>query len=187
MRILENLEIKPCHMEILEMLKNLPDRAKLLLISTIEKIPDEIGMRFVRYLEVGLEICSECESPIEKILYSAFDIVNYFRHDEFPEDVFVGVYPQFEIDGNGKTYRTDFLLEVIDKNNPNFDCYIVVECDGHEFHQKTKQQVKRDNEREMALKMLGYDVLRFSGTQIYENPMKCANDIYDYVLSKLEK
>lgn len=30
----------------------------------------------------------------------------------------------------------------------------------------------------------GYDILRFSGSQIYENPFKCANDIFDYLLAK---
>ena len=61
---------------------------------------------------------------------------------------------------------------------------MLVECDGHDFHEKTKEQVEKDNEREYELKMAVYEILRFSGSQIYNNPFKCANDVYDYLILK---
>ena len=77
--------------------------------------------------------------------------------------------PQVEI-GN---YRVDFeLINHKDKK-------IIVECDGHEFHQKSKQQVEKDNQRERDLKKLGYEVVRFSGSEIFKDAEKCVKDLLD--------
>jgi hypothetical protein len=32
--------------------------------------------------------------------------------------------------------------------------------------------------------MAGYDVLHYSGSQIFNDPIKCANEIYDYITIK---
>ena len=56
---------------------------------------------------------------------------------------------------------------------------IIVECDGHEFHQKSKQQVEKDNQRERDLKKLGYEVVRFSGSEIFKDAEKCVEDLLD--------
>lgn len=58
---------------------------------------------------------------------------------------------------------------------------LVIECDGHNFHEKTKEQVIRNNERDYDLQLAGYKVLHFSGSQIYESPLSCANDIYNFI------
>ena len=41
---------------------------------------------------------------------------------------------------------------------------IVVECDGHDFHEKTKDQVARDKSRVRDLEIAGWRVLRFTGS-----------------------
>jgi very-short-patch-repair endonuclease len=41
---------------------------------------------------------------------------------------------------------------------------IVVECDGHDFHEKTKGQVARDKSRVRDLEIAGWRVLRFPGS-----------------------
>ena len=70
-------------------------------------------------------------------------------------------------------YRVDFeLINHKDKK-------IIVECDGHEFHQKSKQQVEKDNQRERDLKKLGYEVVRFSGSEIFKDAEKCVEDLLD--------
>ena len=43
-------------------------------------------------------------------------------------------------------------------NRFNTDKKILIECDGYEFHQKTKKQVENDNKREYDIKMLGYNI-----------------------------
>ena len=66
------------------------------------------------------------------------------------------------------------------------DYRLVIECDGHEFHKLTKEQVKHDNERDFNLKDCGYDVIHFSGSQIYENPWKCADEVCRYLTQKVK-
>jgi len=67
----------------------------------------------------------------------------------------------------------------------NENLKVVIECDGHDFHEKTKEQVKRDNERQLALQMAGYDVIRFSGSQIYNEPFQCVKAVYDFIEKKI--
>jgi very-short-patch-repair endonuclease len=67
---------------------------------------------------------------------------------------------------------------------PANEVQLIIECDGHEFHKATKEQIKHDNERDYDLKMAGYDVLHYSGSQIFNDPIKCANEIYDYITIK---
>ena len=83
-----------------------------------------------------------------------------------------------------KKYYVDLYFE-IDSWTENVG--VVVECDGYEFHQKSKKQVEYDNEREYEIKKCGFDILRFSGSKIYNDPFKCANDIFDYLLLKEKK
>ena len=130
------------------------------------------------------------KSPIEQIFITAFEI--YCKKQQY-RDIYL--FPQHEVICGNKKYYIDFTFLADDylthlifsdklKNN-NFK--LAIECDGYEFHQKTKEQVQKDNEREYDLKMAGYEVLRFSGTQIYNNPLKCAEDTYNYILKKIEE
>ena len=47
-----------------------------------------------------------------------------------------------------------------------------------------KEQVERDNTRMRDLQKQGYEVIRFSGTEIWHRPYKCASDILNIILSK---
>lgn len=183
MRVLEDLKIGNTKKYMVDNLNSLPDRAKEIMFSAMDRMAHDDNEAFSMYWQVGINSYIECESPIEKILYVAMDIVYILRDHEFG-NFSMCIDPQMVIEDKSKTYRVDFGITIYDIEDNGIT--FVVECDGHDFHQKTKQQVKRDNEREMRLKLLGYDVLRFSGTQIYENPMKCANDVIDYALTKIK-
>ena len=107
-----------------------------------------------------------CESSIERLFLEAFDAIRT-KNIHTMYDYWLN--PQVEI-GN---YRVDFeLINHKDKK-------IIVECDGHEFHQKSKQQVEKDNQRERDLKKLGYEVVRFSGSEIFKDAEKCVEDLLD--------
>lgn len=130
------------------------------------------------------------KSPIEQIFITAFSI--YCKYTNKEE---IYLLSQKEVTCNDKKYFVDFSFEADDYladltlgnkiKNTNFK--LAIECDGYEFHQKTKEQVKQDNEREFDLKMAGYDVLRFSGTQIFNNPIKCAEDTYNFIMKKIKE
>ena len=107
-----------------------------------------------------------CESSIERLFLETFDAIRT-KNIHTMYDYWLN--PQVEI-GN---YRVDFeLINHKDKK-------IIVECDGHEFHQKSKQQIEKDNQRERDLKKLGYEVVRFSGSEIFKDAEKCVEDLLD--------
>ena len=124
-----------------------------------------------------------CESPIEQLLSMALEslnIKNIFKFNPFID--IIEIEKQKEIQCGKKKYRVDFFIPVIYKNQEN-KCFIV-ECDGHDFHQKTKEQVERDNTRMRDLQKEGYEIIKFSGTEIWHRPYKCASEILNIILSK---
>ena len=51
-----------------------------------------------------------------------------------------------------------------------------IECDGHEFHQKTQQQATRDKARDRYFASVGVTTIRFTGLEILSNPIGCAHE-----------
>lgn len=58
--------------------------------------------------------------------------------------------------------------------------YLVVECDGHDYHERTKEQAAKDRSRDRNLQMSGYTVFRFTGYEIYRAPLKCAKQVFKW-------
>ena len=115
----------------------------------------------------------ECESPIEQMMSLALH--KELRNAEIPSLLtIIDIDRQAEIKCKEKTYRVDFLIPVIYWNKSE---WLVVECDGYEFHQKTEEQVERDNIRTRILQREGYTVIRFSGTEVYKKPYQCAREV----------
>ena len=94
------------------------------------------------------------------------------------------VFSQVEI----PPFRADFVLgrvalEVI--SNRLFRLpLVVVECDGHDFHEKTKDQASRDKRRDRKFTIDGFRVIRFTGSEIYRSPFNCAKEV-DHLFSSM--
>ena len=88
------------------------------------------------------------ESPIERMLYYA--MLDY------------GLLPtlQYEI---GK-YRVDFAF---------LEEKLIVEADGKAYH-SSKRAKYRDARRERCLKVRGWKIMRFTGSQIWNDAKGCA-------------
>lgn len=157
---------------MLEEFEKLPLKAKELVFDNL----DDINLKL---LDSILLYCSYCDSPIEKILATALVI-----------ETKDGLYfePQYEIQTKNKKYIVDFCVFGDEFVNSFLkkDFQLIIECDGYDFHQKTKKQVDYDNQREYDLKMEKYEILRFSGSKIYNEPIKCANEILNYIREKNE-
>ena len=156
----------------LEYFLKLPKRVQELIL--VNNLKEDI---------VTAVFCEEIKSPIEQIFITAFELyIKLLKKD------YIFLLSQREIRIDKKRYVADFYFESDEYVN-KFDTNkkIIIECDGHDFHQKTKQQVQYDNEREYDLKMAGYEIIRFSGTQIYNNPFKCAEDAYNYIISRIKE
>jgi len=148
-------------------------------------------------VEYGL---AECETPIEMSMFLALAVVGGALADivtverggvEFgpKHHTRLAIEPQAELG----EYRVDFFLRLVypvsDFLNPNIlpdgtwapthreaEKLMIVECDGHDFHDRTKDQARKDRSRDRALQSLGYRVFRYTGSDIWEDVFKCAHE-----------
>jgi very-short-patch-repair endonuclease len=93
-----------------------------------------------------------------------------------------GIYAfsQVEVD----IYRVDFMVAL--RSLDLGTAFYAVELDGHEFHEKTKEQVARDKARDRYLQSRGIAVFRFSGSEIWKDADGCAASFLDDAYAALE-
>lgn len=72
-------------------------------------------------------------------------------------------------------YRVDFL--VLWGRGLLGSAGIAVECDGHEWHEKTKEQAANDKARDRSLQERGFKVFHYTGSEIWRDPIKCAREV----------
>lgn len=60
---------------------------------------------------------------------------------------------------------------------------IVLEVDGHAFHERTKEQATRDKARDRLLQSRGYKVFRFTGSDVWKDAFGCAAIAISEVMS----
>jgi hypothetical protein len=83
-------------------------------------------------------------------------------------------FPDVIIDG--RSIRADiFIFSPLNKK-----CNVIIECDGYEYH-KEKESFIRDRKRDRILHNLGFQILRYSGTEIYTDPINTCGDIFNYL------
>ena len=169
---------------LLNEFNNLPDRAKSLWFEWSWETAMRDSCDTIMFLtEKGFDTTG-CKSPIEQIFMFAFSIYTFSNYDEtFMEGLCLET--QFKIETtNGKNYIADFVLH--HEFAAEGSKYLVIECDGHEYHNATKEQVEHDNERDFDIKESVYDIIHFSGSQLFKYPMKCAEQAYKYFKSITE-
>lgn len=54
---------------------------------------------------------------------------------------------------------------------------IAVECDGHDYHERTKEQAAYDRYRDRYITSRGWLVARFTGSEIYHDAHGCVDQI----------
>lgn len=145
--------------------------------------------RAIRAEEQALDdfeaLLDETESPIEAMLLQALFEESLFDHAAFRSNYghkyFGHLTGQIEICAQYKveSFRADFALCLYHRNGTA--TRILIECDGHEFHDRTKEQAQRDKSRDRALSARGWRVLRFTGSEIYRDAEKCAAEIAQIV------
>ncbi len=98
-----------------------------------------------------------------------------FLEDSFHMILQPGI-PNIRVEG--RTVRPDMLFWVPSDESVK----IIVECDGFQHHQE-KVVFIHDRKRDRALKAKGYEVLRYSGTEIHSDPVAASVDLADYLWS----
>lgn len=61
---------------------------------------------------------------------------------------------------------------------------IIVELDGHDFHERTPEQAQKDKSRDRELQAKGWHVLRFTGREVLRDPWLCLNEVETLLRAK---
>lgn len=137
------------------------------------------------------------ESPLQAILYAWFEAGVTASTYAYQEKDSPDLIPERWVEcSSGRKYRVDFALGFRQPDLPlaaeragvTF-AKIAVELDGHEFHERTPQQVEKRNQRDRELLADGWQVLHFSGTEIHRKPVNCVAIIvqaYDRALARFK-
>jgi very-short-patch-repair endonuclease len=144
------------------------------------------------------------DSPIEKLLFFSLSVLVRHTNPEHNDMViatsedqvkdlttmFEGeslgrnrlvVYPQAPFRGR----RVDFQIYALDWRGPRTAWKwrtLLVECDGHNFHERTREQATRDKRKDRHATLDGIDTFRFSGSDIWRDPWGCAREIMDWAV-----
>lgn len=129
-------------------------------------------------VEIGMQ------SPIEHLFWIAMYVLCEAEYEPFNPDHHEidgdcawrpGVYvqPQAKVG----TYRADFCVW----REPGF-CGdrmkpVLVELDGHDFHDKDKKQRAYEKQRDRFFVKQGYQVLHYTGSEIVADPFKVAHEV----------
>jgi very-short-patch-repair endonuclease len=54
---------------------------------------------------------------------------------------------------------------------------LAVELDGHDYHERTKEQAARDRKKDRDLLRSGVPVVRFTGSEVYRDPDGCVEEL----------
>lgn len=138
------------------------------------------------YHKFSKKILEKCGSEIEKQFASAFIAVGSlyscgvcFENETVGDyfDTVLRITPQFPV---GK-YRADFALEMfsVREGKETQATSLIVECDGHDYHERTKEQAQHDKARDRYFIEQGLKVFRFTGSEIFSNSLDCAMQAYD--------
>lgn len=143
-----------------------------------ERVQEEIDDIISHYKGSLIFHAMRCESPIEQLLF--LHLLEMYFDERYQLKIYdpnsdLRITPQEEIKIDGKRYRIDFEIKVTLNNKTH---YFAIECDGHEFHEKTKEQATKDRKRERKLIEHGYHVIRFTGSEIWEDPAGCAYEVF---------
>jgi very-short-patch-repair endonuclease len=89
-------------------------------------------------------------------------------------NTYIKISPQKIIKTSENEYRVDFYAEKLKPGDEAIK--LVIECDGHDFHEKTKEQAAKDKKRDRELIKCGYKVIHFTGSEIYKNAFNCVDE-----------
>lgn len=133
-----------------------------------------------------LYVVGDCQSPIEQLFVAAlwqgrgFNMV--FRlsgdrairvpgwRDEMSSYGVVEVTPQEKVG----IYSADFMIKVTSGLG---SARVAVECDGHDFHERTRKQAQHDKKRDRFFASERLTVLRFTGSEITRDARGCVFEV----------
>lgn len=113
------------------------------------------------------------DSPIERVMYVCL-------RDDFQSSVAAGLA---ELDAQKKIgkYTVDFYLSYQTESGL---AEFIIECDGHDYHERTKEQAAHDKKRDRYFTENGYIVLRYTGSEILRDRRSLTGSIWSIIVQK---
>lgn len=127
----------------------------------------------------GLPTTRKMKSPIEIMFHEEFKMHSDYFKAKYGLCT-LDLNPQYPINVDNKTYFVDFSIELM-SDDGSYSMSYAIECDGHDFHEKTKEQVAHDKQRERILLNYFSKVIRFSGSEIYNDANKCVQEVLEII------
>lgn len=171
------------------------------MVPTNEKVEERRTELLVDHAAWVDQVLAKCESPIEQLLALAFlrdgfretdvngkdwhRVVWPYIHFPKPGEDYVALVDRYmgaavvlqagvtvrAATGTSCDYRLDAAVFLAGTR-------IAVEVDGHDFHERTKEQAQRDKERDRNLTAAGWHPIRFTGSEVYRDPDRAASDVH---------
>ena len=120
----------------------------------------------MEFIDTQIDALTRCESPAERRLCTALGPI-----------LFALGRLSFQAQYEAPPYRLDFAIPVLS---------IAVEVDGADYHSTPAQKAK-DARRDAFLRREGWTVIRFTGSQVYQDAERCARIVAEAAQKVLEK
>lgn len=167
---------------------------ELLQDQVLDRVAQSLGLR-VAYAEMA-DVGGD--TPIEKLFFNALFLNLRYCDQEWFRGILIAndesitaikempearthlvLQRQAQLPG----WRVDFLIHVYADwaREPEGGTVgwkqLIVECDGHDFHERTKEQAARDRERDRSFQLQGIEVFRFTGSELWKDPLGCSDQV----------
>jgi hypothetical protein len=144
--------------------------------------------RVRKYFDWNRKSPNGLDSPLEVMfLIWWYALTTHMGHSDDGYDWWLTGQEPVEV--NGRTYRLDFRLWPV--SNLTVDAIsgvraagmkisnLAVELDGHDYHEKTKEQVTYRNVRDRDLQMAGWQVFHISGSELVRDPERAVRHVLE--------
>lgn len=127
-------------------------------------------------------LSKEIESPLEAAFLVWFQAECAGSWASLPE-LNVDVITQMRVSVDGERFRLDAGFVPADpifriaSERFGLPIRVGIEFDGHEFHERTKEQVAYRNHRDRVLQGAGWSIFHFSGSEFVRDPLIWAKPI----------
>jgi hypothetical protein len=139
---------------------------------------------------------TNAESPIEAMFVCGWYLLHAIDRmcvRTFCEKADLTLKGQVPVKCGGRTFRLDLCVVPRDPlialaiTKIGAPLRVAIELDGHEFHERTKEQVDLRNERDRMLQADGWKVVHFSGSEVIRDPSECADKVAQIAACQFEQ
>ena len=129
----------------------------------------------------GSQLEEYCRSPIELSFLREVARVHWERGEK-RHRVQATAGPRQTVVVDGLLYEMDFCITFgVVEGEVRATGRICIELDGHDWHERTKEQAARDRSRDRALLRAGIPTIRFTGAEVYGDVAACVAEVFKIV------